>query len=1043
MVKLKPLWTLLKLLLLLLLLVVIFFAVWLRQGPKSLNWAKPFLLNRLNSADAAYTVNAGDMAIDWRDLSRLGLVRVKNVNLSGPGGAAFASLPEIYVSLDLFGFLPQRRILNSIYIQKPRFFLTRDKEKNLRLGLQGSDTSIKPLAELDTTSKPVKPWDGRLPFRHLKLDDLHLVISDEVTGRQLTSSSGSVEIGRRFGSYTGHITLPFTYGAAEGSVNATINTLQRGTHVMDMALARVPTDYICVFASCPGGLEFSGIIDGKLRLVLDEQLKPYGGQGNLETEKLTVIAPEWFPEPLKMKRSSIAVESDAAMKRVKLTKLELDLEDTYLTATAEAEKKVDGWYVSGRGNADKLNIDKLYKYWPITLAADSRAWVTSSLKGGFGEESTIKFKLTPKDFINPSIADDAIDATVQARGITVHYISGFPEMNNVNGVVKFTGSTIDVDATSGSMLSGTTISKTRIAFPDLNKPETPMEIETTLSAPASDAATLLKLEHFEFDDALELNPATIQGQVDGVLKLNFDAFSQDTPDSKPTGNGQVNFDAVKYDIDLDLKDMTQHDFAGLFDLAGGHGKLAATNDGMSFDGAVKLGATNEVKVKVLQRSGEDAKLLIDGGLSRSDFASLGLPDDRRFGEGTLKMLADITAMKDEILLNSATIDLSDMAFSIPEISWQKRRGTPATIILEPKGKSYKLDIKAPGLSVPNATLSLTPGLDVKELHLPHVKTVSSDFSLRYAMLKEGFEATLSGDMLDASMSYSAPGNEGAENTLLSDFPPIRLSIDLGALILMPDYPLSQVNGTLICSKIRCESANITARASNADIKAMINYAEGKRQFILTASNAGDFLRALDITDRMYNGVLELKGTYDDTLTPPALPARLMIQKFTLQNSQILGRILSIGSLTGLSNALTGSGIAFDKLTGDIYSHEGLIVVKNGKVSGNAIGITIGGNVDTRKSTLNLKGTLVPAAALNTLIGKIPLIGKLAGGDEGLIAFNFAVKGPQADPNVSVNPFSGLTPGFLRGIWGDNEVGDESDTKREPVTTRRHQRGIGQ
>jgi hypothetical protein len=36
---------------------------------------------------------------------------------------------------------------------------------------------------------------------------------------------------------------------------------------------------------------------------------------------------------------------------------------------------------------------------------------------------------------------------------------------------------------------------------------------------------------------------------------------------------------------------------------------------------------------------------------------------------------------------------------------------------------------------------------------------------------------------------------------------------------------------------------------------------------------------------------------------------------------------------------------------------------------------------------------------------------------GLFAASYSVRGPTADPDVSVNPLSVLAPGFLRGLFG--------------------------
>jgi hypothetical protein len=148
----------------------------------------------------------------------------------------------------------------------------------------------------------------------------------------------------------------------------------------------------------------------------------------------------------------------------------------------------------------------------------------------------------------------------------------------------------------------------------------------------------------------------------------------------------------------------------------------------------------------------------------------------------------------------------------------------------------------------------------------------------------------------------------------------------------------------------------------------------------------------------------------------------------LKNSQILGRILSVGSLTGLTNLLTGEGISFEKMTADMVARAGVVRISNGKASGNAMGMTVEGLVDSTSSKLKLKGVVVPAYALNSILGKIPIIGALAGGEgEGLIAFNYAIGGRFEKPDISVNPLSGLTPGFLRGIFGIFDA----DTKRTP------------
>jgi hypothetical protein len=61
---------------------------------------------------------------------------------------------------------------------------------------------------------------------------------------------------------------------------------------------------------------------------------------------------------------------------------------------------------------------------------------------------------------------------------------------------------------------------------------------------------------------------------------------------------------------------------------------------------------------------------------------------------------------------------------------------------------------------------------------------------------------------------------------------------------------------------------------------------------------------------------------------------------------------------------------------------------------------------------------VPAYALNSLPGRIPLLGRLFTAEKGggLIAADVHVRGKLDDPSIMVNPLSVLTPGFLRRIF---------------------------
>jgi len=84
-----------------------------------------------------------------------------------------------------------------------------------------------------------------------------------------------------------------------------------------------------------------------------------------------------------------------------------------------------------------------------------------------------------------------------------------------------------------------------------------------------------------------------------------------------------------------------------------------------------------------------------------------------------------------------------------------------------------------------------------------------------------------------------------------------------------------------------------------------------------------------------------------------------------------------------------------------------------------MGLTTQGWLDYAHDRIDLNGTFVPAYQVNNLVTQIPFVGLVLGGGvhEGLVGVNYRLAGPPGAPVLSVNPFSAMTPGFLRKIFG--------------------------
>jgi hypothetical protein len=106
-----------------------------------------------------------------------------------------------------------------------------------------------------------------------------------------------------------------------------------------------------------------------------------------------------------------------------------------------------------------------------------------------------------------------------------------------------------------------------------------------------------------------------------------------------------------------------------------------------------------------------------------------------------------------------------------------------------------------------------------------------------------------------------------------------------------------------------------------------------------------------------------------------------------------------------------------------------VTIEEAKTIGAARGLTASGTITFPKNRLDINGTVVPSYTLNTVVDKVPLLGSIltGGKGEGVFAARYSVKGSQQDRDVSVNPLSMLTPGFLRGLF---DILDEPKKKPE-------------
>ncbi len=144
---------------------------------------------------------------------------------------------------------------------------------------------------------------------------------------------------------------------------------------------------------------------------------------------------------------------------------------------------------------------------------------------------------------------------------------------------------------------------------------------------------------------------------------------------------------------------------------------------------------------------------------------------------------------------------------------------------------------------------------------------------------------------------------------------------------------------------------------------------------------------------------------------------LKIYDFKLKELPALTKVLTLASLQGIADLLSGEGIRFSEFEMNFTNNSNLMKINEVYATGPAISILMEGYIE-KKKLISLKGTLVPATTINKTIGSIPVLGDILVGKktgEGVFGVSFKIKGPPDDLETTVNPIKTLTPRFITRI----------------------------
>ncbi len=748
------------------------------------------------------------------------------------------------------------------------------------------------------------------------------------------------------------------------------------------------------------------------------------GEGNVRGIEVEVTGgngevrlPGLLPAAHRVRSINARAVIDAATHTATIERADMEFGAARVTITGAGEKKPEGQVFVGRVEVRDVPVDRLGDYWPLPFAPGGREWALANLSRGEIDIAADFGISAPGN----DIAETRVDKLVGLLGyrdMKVRYMPHMPELQGVTGTARYEAGTLHFDVSSGTSV-GLRVSGTTIDLTGLDQAAQQAAIRMTIAGTAPEVIRFLARPQLGLSKDVLYDYRRLGGEVSVDLSLAFPLVaSLGMADLQLAADATLTNFSLKNAIgEVGLTDATARvRYAGSELNVGGSGKL---------DGApVELSWREMFGARPPFRRRYELK----GDIPATLVAKAGFTPVEPFVSGPIG-----TTLSYQVAANGTgevvgKFDLKAAALDVAPVAWRKPAGAEAqaqaTIRLAAGGKLSSIDFegRAEGLAGKG---SVRFGADnvLQQVALQQFRLGKTDVTLDWKRVPGGVELSMKGAAIELPRVREAIRNRDAAAAKAPAGPAAaaqtstRLQLQVQN-VLTERGTLGYVNGRLDLSGDRIAFADMTVGGGKGSTFRVSPGKPGRKLFLYVA-DFGQMLSEAGWIDGLVNGYLHIEGQYDDTVAAAPLDGFLKMGPFRLQ--KVAAPRARVGTLNAAIDGLGRAGNSlqqFDSLEAKIGKQGDRVSIRNGRTSGQSIGLTAQGYVDLANDTAKLSGVVVPAFQLNNLLSNVPLLGPLltGGKDGGLFAVSYSLSGPLDDLKTDVNIMSAVTPGALRELF---------------------------
>ncbi len=711
------------------------------------------------------------------------------------------------------------------------------------------------------------------------------------------------------------------------------------------------------------------------------------------------------------------------------------------------------------GTVPEFDFATLASVWPDGTARGARRWMTTNMTAGRGENLRLQLYFT-SDTGFDGLDVRKLGGELTGRNLSVTWLDGMPQVTGEDAYAHFVGDDrLLIDVQHGNLADGkggvVTVPTGHIILDDLLEREQTGEFSLGLEGPLPAFVAVLSYPRLNLLSRHPVNPADTGGTLKGTLSLKLPLKNHILMKNMDFG-AEFDFQSIR----LAMPSVGR--------IQQGNGHFSLTDSGLTIQGGAQFrGVTVTGSLFDSFQTNIPGRLLLKADLTAllgaKEFRSLGMPASLTQasimqGKGRGHVVYSQYGEGPGHQRGTATVQLDLGGLGVRAPFWRKPIGVAAGFqasVTWQDGHMTRLDgitaygpqlaLQAEGrmrsgqlggVSLTRFQLGRTSGSAVVEWP---VKNGTAD-DQRYQIFVQANTLDVtpwlgSRAAGQARSDHARPAPEKSRQPLAdtprkSILPAGIWAIGLRAdrMIYGKEQTANHVAANLRWAAQRLQGASLHVAQPSINFDLVPDAHQiGALNVRFTIADLGKLLASLDVYDQLVGGTVVLEGrclpapaganvtnaerTMGLGLGLPPFEGTVKLDHLTLENPPAPLVIATLASPLHWGQ-ISRKRFENVRLRASFKVAGEQLELADAQINNPILGATMKGQLDFRRSTMQMQGTISPFFGINQVAGSV--FGARKG--SGIMAVTYKLDGSLDKPQMRVNPFAALLPGGLRRLF---------------------------